>query len=156
MRYEQKCALPPLFFIESFEIESRDNRLPGPSCGDDQITAATVYISLSVQRFEYPLLEGMRTQVKEERGMRSGSVTGSSYCNAERFRIVRIKRNKFSAVPVGFEFNHELPENVVHILRCDLEIPFESTRDSRMRKVCRTNISGRKSCGSPEVVSFGV
>ncbi len=87
----------------------------------------------------------MGTQVKEHGGLRLTFSAGTQYRFPERLRLVWIKGDKFPAVPVSFEFDDEFPEDMVHVLGGDFEIPFKSTRDSGMRKVCGTDVGGRKS-----------
>ena len=74
----------------------------------------------------------------------------------EEGRILGIKGDELTAVPVGLKLDGKLFEDVPHVLGSHLEIPFQAAGYGRMGHVGRADVGRGKSAVALEVVRLGM
>jgi len=95
-------------------------------------------------------------QVEEDHRAVLPGIAGAVDGGAEQQWLLWIKWDKLATVPVGFELDRKLVEDMAQILGGDLEIPFQPTGHGGMGHVGRTDIGGGKSAVAPKMVGLGV
>ena len=129
---KQEPGLPLLLLEEAFEVECGNHCLTGTGGGDHQIAPAIMGVAFPLQCLKDALLKRVRPKIKKDcRTVRCG-LRARSMAVAEEGRIVRIKRQKLTAVPVGLKLNDKLFEDMTHVLGRYLEIPFQAAGNGGM------------------------
>ena len=106
------------------------------SCRGNHKIAPVAGHALGFKRFKNSLLKCVWLDLeKDHREFGLSLLLRIGNCLPENFGAIGIKRNEFAAVPVGFEFDAELFDNVRLVLRCDFEVPLETLRHSSIRHI---------------------
>ena len=116
-------------------IERGDDGFPR-SCRGNYKIAPVAGHALGFKRFKNSLLKCVWLDLeKDYREPGIGFLLRIADGFAKNFGAIGIKRNEFAAVPVGFEFDAELFDNVRLIMRCDFEVPLETLRHGSIRHI---------------------
>ena len=116
-------------------IERGDDGFSRSCRGDYEITPIPSR-ALGLKRLKNALLKCVWLDLeKDHRELGLSLLLRIGNCLPENFGAIGIKRNELAAVPVGFEFDAELFDNVRLILRCDFEVPLETLRHGSIRHI---------------------
>ena len=139
VRDKQQPRLPVIAQIKPLEVKSRHHRF-ARSCGrHDQVSPAVMHKPLRLQRVKDPLLERMGHHVNPHKRKAAPSARMLNRI-PQHHRRIRVERDEFVAVPVGFKLGDELLQNVRHVLPGHFQVPLQAARHGGMGHVRRPDI----------------